>query len=418
MRILIVGSGAREHVLAWKIAQSPRVTKIFCAPGNAGTPAVAENIALSSDDIESLADFAATQAVDLTIVGPEAPLVAGITALFQARGLRVFGPGTKGAMLEGSKVVSKEFMMRYGVPTARYESHTSLQAAEGALSRFSFPVVVKADGLAAGKGVLICADKADAALALRTIMEEKVFGAAGTSVVIEEYLEGTEASLLCFVSHNRLFPMESARDYKRAHDNDQGLNTGGMGCFSPNPLFTDDLRAEISEKVLMPTAVGLAAEDMDFTGVLFIGLMMTAQGVKVLEYNVRFGDPEAEVVIPRLDSDLLEIIEKCLDGTLAEGDLKWKPEAAVTIVAASGGYPGNYQKGFVISGLDKMDVGIEVFHAGTTHREDSVVTNGGRVLAVTALGDSLAQARMLAYQNLKRISFEGMFWRNDIAMIM
>lgn len=417
MKILVIGAGAREHTLTWKLAQSPKTQKIYCAPGNAGTAQIAENVAIKPDNIEELLNFALQNQIDLTVVGPEAPLVAGISDRFRQKGLKIFGPTAKGAVLEGSKVFAKNFMEKYQIPTARFNTYTDLGEALNDLSNFSLPLVVKANGLAAGKGVLICDEYTQAEEALKDMMKNQKFGDAGKQVVIEEFLEGTEASLLCFVAGNKLFPMQSARDYKKAFDNDKGLNTGGMGCFSPNTVFSPDVQEEIRCDVLEKTETGLKNEGIDFRGVLFIGLMITKMGVSVLEYNVRLGDPETQVVLPRLESDLVEMIEKTIDGTLKTNDLQWSKKACVTVIAASGGYPGTYQKGKPISGIDQTDDSTMIFHAGTKVQENQIVTSGGRVLAVTALGESIAQARNRVYHNIKKINFEGMFYRRDIAKL-
>lgn len=415
MKILVVGNGAREHAIIWKLAQSPKAQKIYCAPGNAGTALLAENVNIGVEEVESLFTFAQKNDIELTIVGPEASLVAGIGDKFRAGGKKIFGPSKSGAILEGSKIYSKDFMQKYKIPTAAYKSYTNLEQAKEGINLFSFPVVIKADGLAAGKGVLICQNKQEAETALDDLMLDKKFGNAGNQIVIEEFLEGTEASLLCFVAGNKIIPMESARDYKRAFDNDEGLNTGGMGCFSPNYVFTKDTEQEIQTEILNKSLHGLLSENIDFRGILFIGLMFTKKGVKVLEYNVRFGDPETEVVIPRLTSDLVDIIEKTIDGTLEPSDLQWSDKKAVTVIAASGGYPENYKKGIEISGLENVSNQVIVFHAGTENKNGKILTNGGRVLAITALAETTKKARQLVYENIKQIHFDGMFYRSDIA---
>jgi len=415
MKLLVVGNGAREHAIIWKLAQSPKAEKIYCAPGNAGTALLAENVNIGVENVDALFDFAEKNSIDLTIVGPESSLVAGIGDKFRAQGKKIFGPSKNGAILEGSKIYSKDFMQKYKIPTAAYKSFSDLQEAKAGIELFSFPLVIKADGLAAGKGVLICENQHEAETALNDLMLDKKFGTAGNQIVIEEFLEGIEASLLCFVAGNKIIPMESARDYKRAFDNDEGLNTGGMGCFSPNYIFTQQTESEIKTEILDKSLNGLLSENIDFRGILFIGLMFTNKGVKVLEYNVRFGDPETEVVIPRLESDLVAIIEKTIDGTLEANDLQWTDKKAVTVIAASGGYPENYTKGIEILGLDKVNEQVIVFHAGTENKNGKIVTNGGRVLAVTALAETTEKARQLVYENIKQIHFDGMFYRNDIA---
>lgn len=417
MKLLVIGGGAREHTIIWKLSQSKRVKKIYAAPGNAGTAQLAENLDLKVNEIEKLAQFAKDKAVDLTVVGPEAPLVQGIVDKFKQRGLKVFGPERNAAILEGSKVFAKEFMKKYQIPTAAYKTYDDFDAAYNELDTFQFPIVIKADGLAAGKGVLICQKKSEAEDAITSIMKTKKFGEAGNQIIIEEYLTGIEASLLCFVSGNKIIPMESARDYKKALDNDKGLNTGGMGSFSPNTIFNSKRQQEIKTNILDNISTGLQQEGIDFRGVLFIGLMISETGSQVLEFNVRFGDPEAEVVLPRLDSDLLTIIEKTMDGTIKADDLQWSQEKCVCVIAASGGYPQAYQKEKTITGFDKIDKEIIVFHGGTKLKDNEIVTNGGRVFAVTALGNTLKQAREKVYDNIKRLHFDDMFYRNDIARV-
>lgn len=416
MKLLVIGSGAREHALIWKLKQSKKAEKIYCCPGNAGTSQIAENVNISVENIEELLQFAIDKKVDMTIVGPENPLVLGIADRFKEKGLKIFAPSQKAAMLEGSKIFSKEFMMRHEVPTAYYQKYTSAEKAISELNDFELPLVIKADGLAAGKGVVICQTQDEAKTAIRQMLEEDKFGEAGNQIIIEEFLEGTETSLLCFVAGKSIIPMESARDYKKAFDNDEGLNTGGMGCFSPNSLLTPKLEKEIKTNILERTLKGILAEEMDFHGVIFIGLMMTTKGVKVLEYNVRFGDPETEVVLPRLESDLVDIFEKTISETLQPTDLKWTSQKSVTVIAASGGYPESYEKRKEISGLNSVDENIIVFHAGTKQENDKILTNGGRVLAVTALANTVEEARNLAYKNIEKISFDKMFYRKDIAL--
>jgi len=415
MRILVVGAGAREHALVWKISQSQRVTKIYCAPGNAGTMRIAENVAIQADNIEQLCEFAEIEKIDLTVVGPEVPLVNGIADLFEQHDLKIFAPNKNAAQLEGSKVFAKEFMKRHEIPTAQYETFTKHDEAVAALESFAFPLVIKADGLAAGKGVLICKDKPEALAAIKIIMEDRKFGDAGTEIVIEEFLRGIETSLLCFVSENDIIPMESARDYKPVGDGDIGLNTGGMGSFSPNPIFTPELELQIKTEILDNVTKGFIKDKIEFRGVLFIGLMITEAGAKVLEFNVRFGDPETEVILPRLESDLVTIFEKTIDGTLHSSDLFWSQKQAVTVIAASGGYPSEYKKGLTIDGLTNLDDDVLCFHAGTKIVDGRIVTTGGRVLAMTMMADSIENAREKAYNNLDKVSFDGMFFRKDIA---
>lgn len=414
MKVLVVGSGAREHALVWKLQQSPAVDKIYCANGNAGMAKIADCVSIAPDAIEDLLVFAKKEQIDMTVVGPEVPLVAGISDRFKAEGLKVFGPDKACSRLEGSKIYAKDFMQRYDIPTANYQAFNDPQDALLALEEFFCPLVIKADGLAAGKGVLICQTHSEARQAILDLMTERRFGEAGAQIVIEDYMEGIEASLLCFVSDNRIIPMESARDYKKAQDGDQGLNTGGMGSFSPNNIFTAEVITEIEKNVLKPTSEGLTREGLNFCGVLFIGLMMTNTGIKVLEYNVRFGDPEAEVVLPRLESDLFEVLQKTIDGSLQAEDLQWSNQACLTVIGASGGYPQAYEKGKVITGFNALDPDCLLFHAGTKTVDNKIVTSGGRVLAVTALGNNLEEARQKAYHNIKHLDFEGMFYRHDI----
>lgn len=413
MKVLVIGSGGREHALCWKIAQSPKVDKIYCAPGNGGTREIGENINIQVEDIQGLLDFALKEKVDLTVVGPELPLVMGIADAFQENGLRIFGVDKKSAQLEGSKEFSKKFMKKYHIPTARYETYEDLNEAVEGLGEFSYPLVVKADGLCAGKGVVICQSKEEAIDALVDILEKKIFGNQGNKVVIEEFLDGIEASLLCFVSNGKIIPMESARDYKKIYDGDRGPNTGGVGCYSPSPLFTKELMDKI-HKVLENIEIGILKENMDFRGILFIGFMVAQGEPRVLEFNVRFGDPETEVLMPRLESDIVELFDKTIDNTLKEEDLKWKEEACLTVIATSEGYPGNYKKGFEIIGIDKLDKEIIIFHNGTKYLDEKIFTMGGRVLSVTALGKTLNDAGSKVYSNIGDINFEGMNYRKDI----
>lgn len=415
MKVLVVGSGAREHAICWKLKQSSKVTKLYCAPGNAGISQIAECVDIKADSLNELVEFATLKQMDLAVIGPEVPLVLGLADMLMERNLKVFGPCKNGALLEGSKSYSKDFMKKYNIPSAKYQVYTDSKKAKEELQNFSTPVVVKADGLAAGKGVLICQTYKEAEDAIDSIMEEKQFGEAGKTIVVEEFLEGIEASLLCFVDGKSIIPMESARDYKKAYDNDEGLNTGGMGCFSPNSIYTDELKDYINEHILKTTLRGLKSENIDFKGVLFIGLMIKGNEAKVLEFNTRFGDPETEVVLPRLKSDLIDIMFKCIDGDLAEKDLQWENEKCVTVVLASGGYPGSYEKGKEIIGLNDVDDDIVVFHGGTKLIDDKILTDGGRVLAVTAKGETLVEARNKIYKNISKIHFDYMEFRNDIA---
>lgn len=417
MNILVVGGGAREHTICWKLKQSKKVSKIYCAPGNAGISQIAQCVNIKAEDIKGITEFAVKEKIDMVVVGPEGPLVAGLVDVLKENGIKTFGPNKNGARLEGSKSYSKDFMKKYNIPTAKYETYVKTQDALNGLKNFNVPIVVKADGLAAGKGVLICQTVKEAEDAINSIMNDKQFGDAGSTVVIEEFLNGTETSLLCFVNGKDIIPMESARDYKKAYDNDMGLNTGGMGCFSPNPIYTESLKSFIKKNILDTTLNGFMGEEMDFRGILFIGLMITGDEAKVLEYNTRFGDPETEVVLPRLKSDLCEIMEKTIDGTLVSDDLQWSDEESTTVILASGGYPESYVKGKVITGLDLVDDDVIVFHGGTKLSDGKVLTDGGRVLAVTALGKTIEEAREKVYKNIPKIKFEKMEYRNDIAKL-
>ena len=417
MIILVVGGGAREHAICWKLKQSKQLSKLFCAPGNAGISQIAECVDIKADELEKLTEFAVDNKIDLVVVGPEVPLVAGLVDMLNEKGIKAFGPVKAGAKFEGSKSYSKDFMKKYSIPSARYEVYTDSKNAIGDLHKFNPPIVVKANGLAAGKGVLICETIKDAEEAIKSIMDKKQFGDAGDTLVIEEFLRGTEASLLCFVDGKIIIPMESARDYKKAYDEDKGLNTGGMGCFSPNTIFTEELNKYIRKYIIDRTLEGFLNEGIDFKGVLFIGLMIENNQAKILEYNTRFGDPETEVVLPRLKSDLIDIMSKCIDGNLSECDLLWNDEKCVTVVLASGGYPESYEKGKEITGLNDVDDDIVIFHGGTKLRDNKIVTDGGRVLAVTALGTTLDQARSKVYKNIPKIHYEKMEYRKDIAKV-
>lgn len=413
MKVLVIGGGAREHALVWKLSQSPKVTKIFAAPGNGGIAQLAQCVPVPETDLDGLLTFALREKIDLTVVGPEVPLVAGVVDRFKANGLQIFGPDQKGARLEGSKKYAKEFMLKYQIPTAQYAAYDNLNEAYAGLEQFAFPLVIKADGLAAGKGVVICHRKEEATAAIKSMIEDGKFGAAGKEIIIEEFLEGVEASLLCLVTADKIIPLESAGDYKRLLDHDQGPNTGGMGCVSPNKTLTPSLMAAIEREILKPALKGIQAEMMDYKGILFIGLMITAQGPKVLEFNVRFGDPETEVLLPRLETDLVDLFLKTIQGTITREDLVWSQKTCLGVVLATAGYPESSGSGQAITGLDEVDAEIMLFHAGTK-REDQLVTNGGRVLAVVALGDPLDQARTKVYSNIKKIHFDGMQYRTDI----
>lgn len=414
MKILVIGSGGREHTLCWKISQSPMVEKIYCAPGNGGTAGIGENLNIQVDDIDELLRFALDYKIDLTIVGPEAPLVMGIVDKFQGAGLKIFGPNEKCAQLEGSKEFSKKFMEKHGIPTAKYKSFTNYQDALKGIKDFSYPLVIKADGLCAGKGVIICQDKAEAENTLDEILNQNIFGSQGNKIVIEEFLDGIEASLLCFVTEGKIIPMESAKDYKQIFDGDLGPNTGGVGCYSPSPLFTPQLKNTIQDNILDKISLALKKDGLDFKGILFIGFMIVEGQPKVLEFNVRFGDPETQVLIPRLNTDLITLFLKTIDGTLNNSDLKWSNEFCITTILTSKGYPGDFIKGYQINGIDKLDNNIILFHNGTIYRNEKLLTNGGRVLSVTSLGETLEEARDNIYGNIDRISFEGMCYREDI----
>lgn len=416
MKVLIVGSGGREHAIAVSVAKSPRVDKIYCAPGNAGIGQIAECVPIGAMEFDRLVSFAKDNAIDLTIVGMDDPLVGGLVDEMEAAGLRVFGPRRNAAILEGSKAFSKDLMKKYHIPTAAYENFDDPQKALAYLETVDMPVVLKADGLALGKGVLICETLEEAKEGVRTIMEDKKFGAAGNRMVIEEFMTGREVSVLSFVDGKTIQIMSSAQDHKRALDGDQGLNTGGMGNFSPSPFYTEEVDAFCKKYIYQATVDAMAAEGRPFKGVIFFGLMLTDKGPKVLEYNARFGDPEAQVVLPRMKNDLVDVAEACIDGTLDQIDLQFEENAAVCVVLASEGYPVAYEKGFPISGLESFDGkdGYYCFHAGTKQTEQGIVTNGGRVLGVTATGATLQEARARAYEATSWVSFENKYMRTDI----
>ena len=418
MKVLIVGSGGREHAIAWKVAQSEKVSKIYCAPGNAGIAAVAECVPIGAMEFDKLVAFAKEKKIDLTIIGMDDPLVGGIVDVFEAEGLRVFGPRKNAAILEGSKSFSKDLMKKYNIPTASYEVFTDADAAVAYLKeKADFPIVLKADGLARGKGVLICNTLEEAIDGVRTIMTDKKFGTAGNTMVIEEFMTGREVSVLSFVDGDTIRIMTSAQDHKRAKDGDQGLNTGGMGTFSPSPFYTEEVDEFCRKYIYQATVDAMKAEGRPFKGIIFFGLMLTPKGPRVLEYNARFGDPEAQVVIPRMKNDIVEVMEACIDGTLSEIELQFEDNAAVCVVLASDGYPVSYEKGFPITGLDSVEKvdGYYVFHAGTKFNDQGqIVTNGGRVLGVVAKGCDLKQARLNAYSATTWIEFKNKYMRNDI----
>ena len=418
MRILVVGSGGREHALTWKILQSPRTSQVFVAPGNGGTGAIAENVPIASDDIEALTAFAQREAIDLTLVGPEVPLVAGIVDAFQETGLRAFGPTAAAARLEGSKAFAKTFMIEEGIPTAPAAIFRQYEAARAYLKQHTGPLVVKASGLAAGKGVLICDDRQEAEAALATIMVERAFGPAGDQVLLETRLEGEEASLLAFSDGNTVIPMIAARDYKRALDGDQGLNTGGMGGYAPSPHLPPAFVSQVQARVLQPTIDGMRRRGTPYVGILYAGLMLTDQGPRVLEFNCRFGDPETQLLLPLLETDLVDVALACLEGRLDQTEVIWKPACNVGVVLASGGYPIAYEKDKHITGLENAgEIADNVFHAGTKQAGGRMLTDGGRVLAVTATGPTLAAARTRAYEAVDAIHFEAMQFRRDIAEV-
>lgn len=417
MKVLIVGSGGREHAIAYTIAKSPRVDKIYCAPGNGGIAQLAECVPIGAMEFDRLAEFAKERQIDLTIVGMDDPLVGGIVDVFEAAGLRVFGPRKNAAILEGSKAFSKDLMKKYNIPTAAYENFTDPEAALAYLETADFPIVLKADGLALGKGVLICNTLEEAREGVKTIMLDKQFGNAGNCMVIEEFMTGREVSVLSFVDGKTIKTMTSAQDHKRALDGDKGLNTGGMGTFSPSPFYTKEVDEFCRKYIYQPTVDAMAAEGREFKGIIFFGLMLTEKGPKVLEYNARFGDPEAQVVLPRMKNDMIEVVEACIDGRLDAIDLQFEDNAAVCVVLASEGYPVSYEKGFKIKGLEKFKdaEGYYCFHAGTKLTEDGrIVTNGGRVLGVTAKGANLKEARANAYKATEWVEFANKYMRHDI----
>ncbi len=416
MKVLIVGSGGREHAIAVSVAKSTKVDKIYCAPGNAGIGQVAECVNIGAMEFEKLVAFAREKEIDFTIIGMDDPLVGGVVDAFEEAGLRVFGPRKNAAILEGSKAFSKDLMKKYNIPTAAYENFDDAQAALTYLESCSYPIVLKADGLALGKGVLICNTKEQAREGVQSIMMDKKFGSAGNRMVIEEFMTGREVSVLSFVDGKTIRIMTSAQDHKRAMDGDQGLNTGGMGTFSPSPFYTEEVDAFCKKYIYQATVDAMAAEGREFKGVIFFGLMLTPNGPRVLEYNARFGDPETQVVLPRMKNDIMDVMEACVDGTLDQIELEFEDNAAVCVVLASDGYPVAYEKGFVIEGLDKFDQadGYYCFHAGTKCTDKGIVTNGGRVLGVTAKGMDLKEARANAYKATEWVTFGNKYMRHDI----
>lgn len=417
MKVLIVGSGGREHAITASVAKSPRVDKIYCAPGNAGIAGLAECVSIGAMEFDKLAAFAKEQAVDLTIVGMDDPLVGGLVDVFEAEGLRVFGPRKNAAILEGSKAFSKDLMKKYNIPTAAYENFDDADKALAYLETVSFPIVLKADGLALGKGVLICNTLEEAKNGVKAIMLDKQFGASGNRMVIEEFMTGREVSVLSYVDGKTIKTMTSAQDHKRAQDGDKGLNTGGMGTFSPSPFYTEEVDAFCEKYIYQATVDAMAAEGRPFQGIIFFGLMLTPNGPRVLEYNARFGDPEAQVVLPRMKNDIIDVMEACIDGRLDEIDLQFEDNAAVCVVLASDGYPVKYDKGLEIKGLENFDgkEGYYCFHAGTKRDENGrLVTNGGRVLGITAKGATLQEARRNAYAATEWVTFDNKYMRHDI----
>lgn len=417
MKVLIVGSGGREHAIAWSVSRSPKADKIYCAPGNAGIAEYAECVNIGAMEFEKLADFAQENQIDLTIIGMDDPLVGGIVDEFESRGLRVFGPRKNAAILEGSKAFSKDLMKKYGIPTAAYETFDTPEAALKYLETAPVPIVLKADGLALGKGVLICNTREEAKEGVKTLMLDKQFGHAGDRIVVEQFMTGREVSVLSFVDGKTIKIMTSAQDHKRAKDGDQGLNTGGMGTFSPSPFYTKEVDEFCRKYIYQATVDAMKSEDREFKGIIFFGLMLTADGPKVLEYNARFGDPETQVVLPRMKNDIVDVFEACIDGTLDQIDLQFEDNAAVCVVLASAGYPEHYEKGKKITGLEnfKDKDGYYVFHAGSKFdAEGNILTNGGRVLGVTATGKDLKEARANAYKATEWIHFENKYMRHDI----
>ena len=416
MKILVVGGGGREHAIVRKLSESKKKPEIYVAPGNAGTQQIATNVAISVMDFEALIDFAKKEKIDLTIIGMDDPLVGGVVDRFEAEGLRVFGPRKNAAILEGSKAFSKDLMKKYDIPTAGYENFNDAKKALKYLENAKYPIVLKADGLALGKGVLICKDRFEAVSGIEELMTKKSFGDAGNTIVIEEFLEGREVSVLSFVDGSHYALMTSAQDHKRAKDGDEGLNTGGMGTFSPSPFYTEEIDKYCKEHIYQKTVDAMKAEGREFKGIIFYGLMLTNTGVKVLEYNARFGDPETQVVLPRMENDIVDVFEACIDGTLDKIDLKFEDNAAVCVVLASDGYPLEYEKGKKISGLENFESKDDLycFHAGTKKVGDDIVTNGGRVLGITAKAATLNEARQRAYEATKLVYFDNKYMRNDI----
>jgi phosphoribosylamine--glycine ligase len=416
MRVLVIGGGAREHAIAYKLSQSPSLTKLFCAPGNAGIADLAECVDIKPEETDRLLDFALENKIDLTIVGPEAALVLGLVDKFQQNGLRIFGPDKKAAQLEGSKVFSKNFMQKYKIPTARYRTYSSFETAVADLQYFDLPIVIKVDGLAAGKGVIIAQSRQEAVEVIYDIISDKKFGSAGNTIVIEEFLQGREVSVLAFVDGNTMTPMVSAQDYKRALEGDKGLNTGGMGAVSPAFYYTSEAEETVALEIINKTMAALIAEGLNYKGVLYFGIMLTSEGPKVLEFNVRFGDPETEVILPRLKSDLLELFNLVVEGKLDTAEIEWSQETAVCVVMTSGGYPEEYQVGCEINGIEEAKEYAMIYHGGTRFADGSLETAGGRVLVMSALGADANAARSKVYTSIGKISFQNQQFRTDIAL--
>ncbi len=416
MKILVVGSGGREHAIVWKLKQSPLADKIYCAPGNAGISELAECIPIGAMEFDKLISFAKENEIDYTVIGMDDPLAGGIVDAFEKEGLKVFGPRQNAAILESSKAFSKNLMKKYHIPTASYEIFDNYEAAKEYLQKQSMPIVLKADGLALGKGVLICKTLEEAEQALKEMMEDHKFGPAGNTVVIEEFLEGPEVSILSFCDGKTVIPMVSAQDHKRAFDNDKGLNTGGMGTFSPSKFYTEELAKNCMETIFQPTVDAMIQENRKFVGIIYFGLMYTKNGMKVIEYNARFGDPETQVILPRLKTDLLEIILACTDGTLDKINIEWYHNAAVCVILASGGYPVSYEKGYEIIGLDEIakKENTIVFHSGTAKKDEKLVTSGGRVLGITGIGNTIDEAIKTAYEGVEIVDFNKKHFRTDI----
>lgn len=417
MKVLVVGSGGREHAICYSLLKGKKIDEIYCAPGNTGISEIAQCLNIKDNDIDNLYKFAKENKIDLTIVGPEVPLVDGIVDKFEKENLRIFGPNKKCSMLEGSKAFSKEFMIKHDIPTAKFKEYMDLDEAINEIDSFGYPVVIKADGLAAGKGVVIAEDKEEGIKALREMMSDKKFGIAGEKIVIEEFLKGIETSILAFVDNNTIVPMESAKDHKKVYNNEEGPNTGGMGTFSPSNIYDEQVSHIVKKEVLDKTLKGFKDDNLNYKGILFIGLMITEDGPKVLEYNVRFGDPETQSVLLRLETDLIEIIEAILENRLNEIHIKYDEKNAVCVMLTSGGYPESYEKGKVITGLDKVDEDIVIFHSGTKIINNKLVTNGGRVIGISAKGNSLEEASKKVYANIEKIKFEGMHYRTDIGVL-